>query len=99
MQKLASCLLPSALVSLLPIAEKWGIGDDCEREKAIAAASPEELELLVHCIDGISDEDLYGWLSGPQSYDPNPTQEYLAVTALTMAIESAKLKLRKLPRR
>lgn len=92
----ASNRVPSALIPLLPMAEKWGVGDDSEREKAISSASPEELESLVHCIDGISDQDLFDWLSGPESYNPKPSKEYLALTALTMAIDSAKLKLRKL---
>lgn len=80
---------------LLPMAEKWGIGDDYEREAAVANASRQELETLVHCVDGVNDDDLYGWLAGPESYNPNPTPEYLAITCLTMAIDSAKLKLRK----
>lgn len=76
------------------MAEKWGIGDDFEREAAISNASKAELEALVHCIDEVSDGDLFGWLSGPESFDANPSPEYLAITCLTMAIDSAKLKLR-----
>lgn len=87
--------IASALIPLLPMAEKWGIGDDYEREEAISRASIEELYCLVHCIDGISDEDLYGWLSGRESYDPKPSEEYLAFTALTMALDLAKLRLKK----
>lgn len=78
------------------MAEKWGIGDDCERELAVSKASFEELESLIHCIDEVRDDDLYGWLSGPDSHSPEPSEEYLAFTTLTMAIDSAKLKLRKL---
>jgi hypothetical protein len=87
--------VPLVLALLLPMAEKWGIGDDFEREAAVTNASRQELESLVHCIDDISDADLYGWLSGPESFNPNPSQEYLAITCLTMAIDSAKLKLQK----
>jgi len=78
------------------MAEKWGIGDDFEREAAISNASRQELELLVHSIDTVNDADLYGWLSGAESFSSSPSDEYLAVTALTMAIDSAKLKLRKM---
>jgi len=85
--------VPTPLVKLLPIAEKWGIGDDFEREEALDKASAEELEKLVHCIDKISDEDLFDWLSGDESFNANPSAEYLALTNLTMAIDSAKLKL------
>jgi len=85
--------VPPALAPLLPMAEKWGIGDDFEREASVSNASRDELESLVHCVDEISDTDLYGWLSGPESFNPNPSQEYLAITCLTMAIDSAKLEL------
>ena len=86
--------VPTALACLLPMAEKWGIGDDYLRGEALGNASTEELEQLVHCIDHISDDDLYGWLAGPESYNPRPTAEYIALTDLTMAIDSAKLKLK-----
>ena len=89
--------VPKALAPLLPMAEKWGIGDDFEREDTISRASRQELEMLIHCIDSISDEDLYGWLAGPESFSRKPSEEYLAVTCLTMAIDSAKLKLPKMP--
>ncbi len=88
--------VPPPLVSLLPVAEKWGIGDDFEREEALNKASGKELEELVHSIDAITDEDLFDWLSGAESFNANPSAEYLAISNLTMAIDSAKLKLKKL---
>ena len=88
--------LPTALVSLVPMAEKWGVGDDFEREELLKNATKEELELLIHSIDEISDEDLYGWLGGPEAKKQSPTQEYLAMTCLTMAIDSANVKLKRL---
>ena len=72
--------VPSALISLLLMAKEWGLRDDYEREMAIDRALPEELESLVHSIDGISDNDLFGWLSGPVSYNLKPSDEYLALT-------------------
>lgn len=94
--KLDSTKVPVALISLLPIAEKWGVGDDIEREQALSAASRQELELLVHSIDEVRDEDLFGWLSGSESYSAKPSNEYVALTALTMSIDFAKIKLRRL---
>jgi hypothetical protein len=88
--------VPAPLRPLLPVAEKWGIGDDFEREAAVDAASPQELEALVHSIDAITDDDLYGWLAGPESYNPQPTQEYIALTCLTMAIDAAMVRLKSL---
>lgn len=88
--------VPAPLRHLLPVAEKWGIGDDFDREAAVDAASREELETLVHCIDAVSDDELFGWLAGPESYNPMPSQEYLALTTLTMAIDSARVRLKQL---
>jgi hypothetical protein len=87
--------VPKPLRPLLPIAERWGIGDDFDREAAVAKASRSELESLVRCIDGISDDDLFGWLSGAQAMNPSPSAEYVAITCLVMAIDSAKLKLKR----
>jgi hypothetical protein len=95
MQKLKPENLPPALVELIPMAEKWGISDDGYREDAVRKASVAELEMLVHSIDNIADEDLYGWLGGPESYSENPTNEYIAITCLTMAIVLAKVLLKK----
>ena len=88
--------IPLALMSLLGWAEKWGIGDDFEREALIEKASPEELERLVHSIDDVSDDDLFGWLAGPESFSDHPSQEYLAITCMTMAIDSAKVRLKRM---
>jgi hypothetical protein len=96
MTQLDPDMVPWALAPLLPWAEKWGVGDDFEREALIDRASPEELDALVHSIDDVNDDDLFGWLAGPASHSSRPTAEYLAITALTMAIDSAKSKLKKL---
>jgi len=77
------------------MAEKWGIGDDFDREEAVRCSSIKELEDLVHAIDSIDDKDLYGWLGGLESFNAKPSREYVAFTCLTMAIDSAKLRLKK----
>jgi hypothetical protein len=38
--------VPEGLRELLPLAERWGIGDDVDRSEAIEQASPEELAEL-----------------------------------------------------
>ena len=88
--------IPPTLISLVPMAEKWGMGDDIEREQTLNCASADELNSLVHCIDGISDDDFYGWLAGPESRNPRPSPEYLALSCLALAIDSATAKLKKL---
>lgn len=88
--------VPKPLIQLLPMAEKWGIEDDFDREEALAGACQNDLEELVHSIDNVTDEDLYDWLAGDLAEDANPSAEYVALTCLTMAIDSAKLKLARL---
>src|SRR5262245_57060229 len=88
--------VPRQLAHLVPMAEKWGDDDDGDREQAVKSASRSELEALVHCIDEVSDDYLLGWLAGPESFNDNPSPEYVAFTCLSMAIDSAKLKLEKL---
>jgi hypothetical protein len=95
MPKLDPTKMPAALLSLLPMAERWGIGDDYDREHLVHAASDEDLTQLIHCIDDIADADLFGWLSAPEADNPKPTEEYLAITCLTMARDSARVVLSK----
>jgi hypothetical protein len=87
--------LPLPLVCLIPWAEKWGIGDDIEREQKVAQASSKERSELIACIDECSDEELFGWLAGEESFREFPSPEYLAVSNLIMAIDSARLKEQK----
>jgi hypothetical protein len=85
--------VPKVLVPLLSVAERWGISDDIAREEKARKATREKLEELVHSIDGFNDEDLYEWLAGPEADSPAPTPECVALTCLTMAIDSARLQL------
>ena len=57
--------VPRPLAHLVSMAEKWGIGDDYDREQAVDGASPVELDTLAHCMDNIGDEELTAWLTGP----------------------------------
>jgi hypothetical protein len=96
MIKLDKANVPQALHGLIPVAEIWGINDDFDREDKLGQATEDELRTLISSIDNVSDEDLYGWLEGPESFSPIPSEEYVSFTCLTMAIESAKAKLKKL---
>jgi hypothetical protein len=88
--------IPQSLHHLIPIAEQWGINDDYEREEKLSLATETELRVLVSSIDDVSDDDLYGWLEGPEASSPMPSDEYASFTCLTMSIDSAKIKLKKL---
>ncbi len=89
---LDAALVPRSARHLIPFAERWGIGDDYEREVAVAAAGAEDLSALAHVLDDISDE-FWEWLGGDESFAAQPTREYVAMTALTMAVDSARAKL------
>ena len=89
--KLDPCTVPIELACLIPIAQIWGIGDDFEREEALGKATSQELKEVAHCLDAVDDAVLTGWLTGEESEKPNPSDAYLAITNLTMAVHSAKL--------
>ena len=74
------------------MAEKWGIGDDGDREDAVDRASRDELDELIGCLDDIDDKLLDEWLTGAESQRQPPSREYIAITCLTMARESGKAK-------
>jgi hypothetical protein len=94
MVKLNPDKVPRPLVHLIPIAEKWALAPDGYSD-AVHNASSAELEALVHCMDDVADDDLFGWLAGPEADNPNPSREYVAFTDLTQAIDLAEFLLKK----
>jgi hypothetical protein len=78
------------------VAVEWGINDDYEREEKLSRAGEEELRALVRSIDDAANAELFGWLGGPESQSPHPSEEYVCFTCLTMALDSAKVKLKRL---
>jgi hypothetical protein len=88
--ELRSAAVPSAIRSLLPLARRWGISDDGYRDAAVAEADAETLAVLVAAVDAIDDAALYSWLAGPVASSARPSAEYVAVTALTMAVDQAR---------
>jgi hypothetical protein len=87
--------IPEPLHGLIPMAEKWYIGDDVEMGMALSRTTNDELLQLIHSIDGIRDEDLYGWLAGEESKSRKPTEEYIAFSCFAEAIDLAKVKIRR----
>lgn len=86
--------VPAALRLLVPLAEEWGISDDVARAARVSEADSGELARLVGAVDSVEGSDLYGWLAGEESYSHNPSDEYVAITCLTMAADAARLRLR-----
>ena len=74
--------VPSEIADVLPFAERWGIGDDFEREIVLDKASTAELEEVAHCLDSLDDTILSSWLNGAESQRKPLSEEYLAVTSL-----------------
>lgn len=89
--KLSAGSVPPPLHGLLPVAQEWGISDDGYRTTAVAQAASETLIALVAAIDEVDDATLSGWLTGSEDALQHPSSEYLAVTALTMAADQARL--------
>ena len=80
--------VPEKLRHLVPYAELWGVGDDLIRDYMVRSAPREaidELKLMVQVHDDLLDE----WLAGPAADSPNPSDEYLAFTAMRMAADIA----------
>jgi len=96
MAELDAHKVPAGLHSLLHVAGEWGIGDTFMRETKVEQATEQELQALVASIDAVTDDALYGWLAGPESYSPTPSIEYIAFTCFTIAIDSARSRLRRI---
>jgi hypothetical protein len=80
--------VPEQFRGLIPLAERWGIGDDLVREDCVMKATEAELTELLS-IGSVYDAMLTEWLVGPESYSPNPTDEYVAFSCLGMAWDLA----------
>jgi hypothetical protein len=84
--------VPESARQLIALAEVWAIGDDYDREAAVERATDQELRRLV---DGVAaaDGDFWDWLAGPESNSSEPSPEYIAMTHLSMAADSARVRL------
>jgi hypothetical protein len=82
--------VPMAVRPLIPLAERWGIGDDGYRDQAVHAAAPAELEELLDALAGSAGDAMYNWLAGPAA-EMTITDEYAAFTAVSMAADMARV--------
>lgn len=80
--------VPPELRSLLPLAERWGIGDDYERCAAVDNASDEERAALVAAMTA-APHSLYDWLTTESQ--PPYSPEWAALTDLTQAYDYARV--------
>lgn len=80
--------VPEALLSLVPYAELWGVGDDLIRDDMVRGAPREAIEDLKRVVQA-HDDLLDEWLAGPEADSPTPSAEYLAFSAMRMAADVA----------
>ena len=76
--------VPEQFLPLLPYAEFWGIADDWTRDDLVKSAPPEvreNLKRVIAAYDNLLDE----WLAGPAADDPEPSDEYVAFSAMRIA--------------
>lgn len=84
--------VPEAFRHLIPLAEKYGISDDCYLDDLIDTLDESELRECASFLDWY-DAVLTDWLAGPAAAGPEYSKEYIAFSALGMAADLAKLRL------
>lgn len=68
---------PAQFRQWIPLAERWGIGDDLIRDDSVHKATPAELRGLLAFGDAY-DAKLTEWLAGPDADSPPFSEEYVA---------------------
>jgi len=85
-------IIPCALQHLVPLVEKWGLGDDGYRDEQIENASIPELKKIVGSLSNETMEELNKWLEDGTEIE-TVSEEYLNYTAFLMAYEYADIVL------
>lgn len=86
--KLCKDNIPKEFWQLIPLAQIYGVSDDCYRSELIETISAQDklkLKEFLERFNGKLDE----WLAGPESNGPEFTEEYIAFSALRMAADEA----------
>jgi hypothetical protein len=88
MVRILTTNVPEPLRHLIALAERRGIADDLDRERALACASAADIAALKAAV-AANEEELEQWLAGEASYGPVFSDEYIASTAMVMAADFA----------
>lgn len=80
--------VPSELRRIAHYANFWGLSDDSERMALIDSAPKAVLENLKSVVSSIDDE-LDVWLAGDEAALANPSDAYVAYSAMRMASDMA----------
>ncbi len=78
--------VPTQFRHLIPLAERFGIGDDIIRGEVARQASPLEIAELREFMSNY-DEALDEWLAGPEAYQNEFSSEYIAFSCLREAAD------------
>ena len=78
--------VPKNLRDLIPYASFWGLADDLEREQ-LAEKAPEHLKKSLQKLIADNDDALDDWLAGEEASSPNPSDAYVAFSAMRMAAD------------
>lgn len=78
--------VPQRVWPLLPYAEFWGIADDLTREILVKQA-PADVQLNLKEVVAAFDDAMDDWLAGPEADNPDPSDEYVAFSAMRMAAD------------
>ena len=92
--RLNASLVPVHFRQWIPLAERWGIGDDLIRDDCVHKATSDELRQLLAFGDAY-DAVLTDWLAGPDADSPPFSEEYIAFTCLGMAWDLARVRSEK----
>lgn len=85
-QHLDRTKVPRNLWPLLPYAKFWGIVDDLDQEILVEEAPPHVQQNLKQVVDSFEDA-LNEWLAGPEADESDPSDEYVAYSAMRMAAD------------
>ncbi len=77
---------PENLRHLIPYASFWGIADDWEREQ-LAEKAPTHLKESLQKLIADNDGELDAWLAGVEASNPDPSDAYIAFSAMRMAAD------------
>lgn len=80
--------VPNDLYVLIPYAEIWGIADDWKREHVLQA-TPNQLKENLKAVVLQNGDLLDAWLAGPEATSPDPSDAYVAFSAMRMAADFA----------
>lgn len=78
--------VPDNLRSLIPYARFWGMSDDWQREQ-LASKAPDSVRSSLQQLIAANDDALDDWLGGEEASLSNPSDAYVAFSAMRMCAD------------